>query len=98
MPSDLSKPFVQYESDNHGSAVVLATLVSLVVMLPFVVTRIILAVVLKRDRGFEHGLSLLSVAVAIVQAFTIVEAVHHGLGKHQSTLSEFDIMQSSKVR
>jgi len=88
MSSGLSKPFVQYEKDNHGSSATITALVSVVVMLYFVVTRILLAVRLERDRGFEHGLSLLAAVIAIVQTYTVVEAVHHGLGKHQATLGE----------
>jgi len=56
----LSKPFEQESSQNHGAGVVIAALVSLVAMLPFTITRLVLAATLKRDKGGEHILSIAS--------------------------------------
>lgn len=58
--SGLSEPFEQENSQNHGAAVVIAALVSLVGMLPFAITRLVLAATLKRDKGGVHTLSVAS--------------------------------------
>lgn len=68
MSSGLSHAFVQYENNDHGSSVVVGALISLVAMLPFAVTRIILAATLARDKSLVHGLYLFATVTASLSA------------------------------
>ncbi|KAK6424682.1 hypothetical protein LTR95_016355 [Oleoguttula sp. CCFEE 5521] len=96
MASGVSNAF--YSVQDRSSTLILASLVTLTVAIILALARVAAALSLRRDAGPEHMLSVAANMLAVVQTAMIVEAVKHGIGRHQDDLALQEVSNGSKYR
>jgi hypothetical protein len=93
---DQQNAFQALSSDNRGTIITLTSVSLLIVAIIFVLAKFGSAIHFKQRRTAANTPIWVALILAIVQVVVLQKAVDHGLGKHQSRLSEDDIQAWSK--
>lgn len=94
--TDQNNAFEAITSDNRGAIITLTSVSLLIVAIIFVLAKLGSVVYFKQRRTAVNTPIWVALVLAIVQVVVLQKAVDHGLGKHQSRLSEGDIQAWSK--
>ncbi|KAI5865916.1 hypothetical protein GGS23DRAFT_359852 [Durotheca rogersii] len=84
-------PYGVITDDNHGSYVVIATWVFACISVLFVAVRVALRTWTSSYFGWDNGLIVAALAVAIGQSISATESVKYGSGRHRDALDQDQI-------
>ncbi|KAJ5916859.1 hypothetical protein N7504_000874 [Penicillium tannophilum] len=94
--TDQNNAFEAITSDNRGAIITLTSVSLLIVAIIFVLAKLGSVLYFKQRRTAVNTPIWVALVLAIVQVVVLQKAVDHGLGRHQSRLSEGDIQAWSK--
>ncbi|KAJ5645232.1 hypothetical protein N7507_011243 [Penicillium longicatenatum] len=93
---DQKNAFETLSSDDRGAIITLTSVSLLIVAIIFVLAKFCSAIYFKQRRTAVNTPIWVALVLAIVQVVALQKAVDHGLGRHQSQLSEGNIQAWSK--
>ncbi|KAL2811255.1 hypothetical protein BJX63DRAFT_444282 [Aspergillus granulosus] len=94
--ADQETAFQALSSDNRGTIITLTSVSLLIVAIIFVAAKFGSVVYFKQQQAAVNTPIWVALLLAIIQVVLLQKAVDHGLGKHQSRLSDGDVQAWSK--